>query len=90
MTDKEVEVTVLESLSVEEESERLRLERKVEKAFFEAGLALQTLRDKRLWRSTHYSFKEYCQDRFAFSFCEWEAPRLLMGQKRRDEKELIA
>ena len=64
---KELKVEVLESLAVEEESERLRLERKVEKAFFEAGLALQALRDKRLWRSTHYSFKEYCQDRFAFS-----------------------
>ena len=66
MSDK-VEITVLESLTVEEESERLRLEKKVEKAFYEAGLALQALRDKRLWRSTHYSFKEYCQDRFAFS-----------------------
>ena len=64
---KELKVEVLENLTVEEESERLRLERKVEKAFFEAGLALQALRDKRLWRSTHYSFKEYCQDRFAFS-----------------------
>lgn len=64
---KELKVEVLENLTVEEESERLRLERKVEKAFYEAGLALQTLRDKRLWRSTHYSFKEYCQDRFAFS-----------------------
>jgi hypothetical protein len=62
-----LEITVLESLTVEEESERLRLERKVERAFIEAGLALQVLRDKRLWRSTHYSFKEYCSERFGFS-----------------------
>ncbi len=60
-------IDVLEALSLEEESERLRLERKVEKAFYEAGLALQTLRDKRLYRSTHATFEEYCQDRFNYS-----------------------
>ena len=63
----QLEITVKESLTVEEMRERLRLERKVERAFLEAGLALQVLRDKRLWRSTHYSFKEYCSDRFGFS-----------------------
>ncbi len=60
-------IEVLEALSVSEESERLRLERKVEKAFYEAGLALQTLRDKRLYRSTHATFSEYCIDRFNYS-----------------------
>ncbi len=60
-------IEVLETLSLSEESERLRLERKVEKAFYEAGLALQTLRDKRLYRSTHATFEEYCQDRFNYS-----------------------
>lgn len=61
------EITVLEPLSMEEESERLRLERKVERAFYEAGLALQTLRDKRLYRSTHSTFEEYCRERFDYS-----------------------
>ena len=67
MTDKQVEVTVLESLTVEEMRERLRLERKVEKAFYEAGVALQALRDKRLYRSTHSTFEEYCRERFDYS-----------------------
>ena len=67
MTDKQVEVTVLESLTVEEMRERLRLERKVEKAFYEAGVALQALRDKRLYRSTHPTFEEYCRERFGFT-----------------------
>jgi hypothetical protein len=64
--ETELEITVLEPLTVEEESERLRLERKVERAFYEAGLALQTLRDKRLWRGTHQNFRNYCHDRFGF------------------------
>jgi hypothetical protein len=63
----DLKIAQLEPLSLEEESERLSLEKKVERAFYEAGLALQSLRDRRLWRSTHYSFKEYCHDRFGFS-----------------------
>jgi hypothetical protein len=55
-----------EELSQEEERDRLLLERKVERAFYEAGLALRQLRDRRLYRSTHQSFEEYCQDRFGF------------------------
>ena len=66
MTDKEVEVTVLESLSVEEMRERLRLERKVEKAFYEAGLSLKILKERKLYRSTHSNFRDYCQERFGF------------------------
>ena len=60
-------ITIFEPLNLEEESERLRLERQVERAFYRAGLALQTLRDKRLYRSTHKTFQEYCQDRFGFT-----------------------
>ena len=60
-------INILAPLTLDEERERLHLERKVERAFYEAGLALQTLRDKRLWRATHNSFKEYCQDRFCYS-----------------------
>lgn len=40
-----------------------------------AGIALKELRDRRLYRSTHSSFEEYCQDRF--------------GMKRRHPYRLI-
>ena len=61
------DASVFEPLTLEEENERLRLERQVERAFYQAGLALQTLRDQKLYRSTHKTFQEYCQDRFNFS-----------------------
>ena len=53
-------------LTYEEQNDRLFLERKVERAFYEAGKALQELRDRRLYRSTHKTFEEYCKDRFGF------------------------
>ena len=59
-----VEVT---ELTQEEQSDRLHLERKVERAFFEAGKALTELRDRRLYRSTHKTFDEYCLDRFGYN-----------------------
>lgn len=59
-----VEVT---ELTQEEQSDRLHLERKVERAFFEAGKALTELRDRRLYRSTHKTFEDYCRDRFGHS-----------------------
>ncbi len=78
-------------LTHDEQSERLALERKVERAFYVAGVALAQLRDRRLYRSTHNSFErggrcfvsslsnhaveEYCQDRF--------------GMKRRHPYRLI-
>ncbi|BAZ02762.1 hypothetical protein NIES37_67750 [Tolypothrix tenuis PCC 7101] len=54
-------------LTPEEQSDRLHLERKVERAFFEAGKALAELRDRRLYRSTHRTFEEYCKDRFGYN-----------------------
>ncbi|MFN6497944.1 MAG: hypothetical protein RMX65_013170 [Nostoc sp. DedQUE01] len=54
-------------LTEQEQSDRLHLERKVERAFFEAGKALAQLRDRRLYRSTHRTFEEYCRDRFGHS-----------------------
>ncbi|MEH2152792.1 hypothetical protein [Nostoc sp.] len=54
-------------LTQEEQSDRLHLERKVERAFFEAGKALIELRDRRLYRSTHKTFDEYCLDRFGYN-----------------------
>ena len=57
---------VFEELSIDEERERHRLELKVERVFYEGGCALRDLRDKRLYRSTHKTFEEYCFDRFGF------------------------
>jgi hypothetical protein len=54
-------------LTQEEQSDRLHLERKVERAFFEAGKALTELRDRRLYRSTHKTFDEYCLERFGYN-----------------------
>ncbi|MBC6435507.1 hypothetical protein FM036_39300 [Nostoc sp. HG1] len=56
----------VEELTEDEQSDRLHLERKVERAVFEAGKALMELRDRRLYRSTHSTFEEYCKDRFGF------------------------
>lgn len=58
---------IIEALTPDEERERHRLELKVERAFYEAGCALRDLRDKRLYRSTHKTFEEYCQDRFGYT-----------------------
>lgn len=57
----------VEELTQEEQSDRLHLERKVERAFFEAGKALAELRDRRLYRSTHKTFEEYCRERFGYT-----------------------
>jgi hypothetical protein len=50
-------------LTEEEQRDRLHLERRVERAVFEAGKALAELRDRRLYRSTHKTFEEYCRVR---------------------------
>lgn len=60
-------VEVVEELSPEEEADRQCLELKVERAFYEAGCSLRELRDRRLYRSSHKNFEEYCRDRFGFS-----------------------
>jgi len=59
-------VKVVEELTVEEAAQRHRLELKVERAFYEAGLALRELRDRRLYRSTHKSWQAYCKSRFGY------------------------
>ena len=56
-----------ETLSEAESKELLRLERKVERAFHEAGAALFELREKRLYRDRYRNFEDYCQDRFGYS-----------------------
>ncbi|WDD36140.1 hypothetical protein PQG02_31150 (plasmid) [Nostoc sp. UHCC 0926] len=64
-----ITVTAVEipELTEQEISDRLNLERKVERAFFEAGKALMELRDRRLYRSIHRTFEEYCRDRFGYT-----------------------
>ena len=64
--DTIVVVEALEELTEQELSVRHRLELKVERAFVEAGAALRQLRDKRLYRSTHKNFEDYCRERFNF------------------------
>ncbi|WP_442939858.1 hypothetical protein [Nostoc sp.] len=64
-----INVTAVEvpELTDEEQRDRLHLERRVERAFFEAGKALTELRDRRLYRSSHRTFEDYCRDRFGHS-----------------------
>jgi hypothetical protein len=62
-----VSAVEVEELSEAEQSDRLYLERRVERAFFEAGKALMELRDRRLYRSTHKTFEEYCRLRFGYT-----------------------
>jgi hypothetical protein len=66
---KAVDVEVIEfvELTPEEESDRLYLERKVERAFYEAGKALAEIRSRQLYRSTHPNFELYVQERFGFN-----------------------
>ena len=61
-----VAVEVVEELSESEERDRLHLERRVERAVFDGARALRELRDRRLYRSTHSTFEEYCQERFGY------------------------
>jgi hypothetical protein len=65
----DITVTSVEvpELTDEEQRDRLHLERRVERAFFEAGKALAELRDRRLYRSTHKTFEQYCKDRFGYT-----------------------
>ncbi|MDF5732605.1 MAG: hypothetical protein PUP92_32575, partial [Rhizonema sp. PD38] len=62
-----VEIITSNELTFEEQRERQYLERVVEKSFYEAGKALRELRDRKLYRSTHKTFFEYCKDRFGYS-----------------------
>ncbi len=57
-------VSVVEELSSSESADRQRLELTVERGFYHSGKALTQLRDRRLYRSTHQKFEDYCQERF--------------------------
>ncbi|BAY67019.1 hypothetical protein NIES22_71630 (plasmid) [Calothrix brevissima NIES-22] len=62
-----VEVVSSSELTTEEWSDRIFLERQVERAFYIAAKALKALRDRRLYRSTHSTFEDYCRSRFGFT-----------------------
>jgi hypothetical protein len=54
-------------LSEEEQQERERLEKQIVDSFYQAGVALRGLRDRKLFRSTHRTFEEYARDILGFS-----------------------
>lgn len=55
-----------ESLSLEEQQLRSTLEREVKTSFYVAGMALIKLNELRLYRNTHLSFEDFCQDVFGY------------------------
>ena len=63
----ELRTRAFESLSIEEQKLRSSLEEKVRTAFSSAGMALTEINELRLYRSTHLSFEEFCQDVFGYS-----------------------
>lgn len=65
-------VEVVEELTQEEAADRHRLELKIERGieqveqtFYQIGKALAELRSRRLYRSTHKKWSEYCNERFS-------------------------
>lgn len=60
----DIKIVEFPQLTYDEERDRLILEREVERAFYKAGCALRELRDRKLYKSTHSSFEQYCEDRF--------------------------
>ena len=63
----ELRTPAFEPLSEQEQKLRSSLEKEVKTAFYVAGLALIELNQLRLYRSTHLSFQEFCQDVFGYS-----------------------
>ncbi|BDA71511.1 hypothetical protein CAL7716_056770 [Calothrix sp. PCC 7716] len=56
-----------DELTLEEERDKVLLEHKVERAFYEAGKALKELRDRRLYRASYKTFEEYAIHRFGYN-----------------------
>lgn len=56
-----------EPLTPEEQKRREELEREVWVSFHRAGTALREIRDKRLYRSTHERFEDYCADTYSYT-----------------------
>ena len=55
-----------QELSYDEARELLRLERLVERAFYQAGKALSQIRDRKLYRANYETFEQYCRERFNY------------------------
>ena len=60
-------IRVFTPLTSSELKLRASLEDQVRSAFYSAGMALIQIKELRLYRSTHLSFEEFCQDIFSFS-----------------------
>ncbi len=67
MNDNDANLTKLDELSDDEIRDRLHLESKVERAFYEAGRSLAEIHNRRLYRNTHQTFEKYCRERFGFT-----------------------
>lgn len=73
---------IIEALSVDEQSELVECEAKIERGlqtFYEVGEALLKVRDSRLYRETHSSFEDYCDKRWNMS--KQHAIRLIQASK---------
>jgi hypothetical protein len=57
----------LEPISPTEKGELGRLEKIVEKSFYDGAMALKEIRDKRLYRERFKTFEAYCQDKWGFT-----------------------
>ena len=66
-TKDELRLPVFEPLNAQETELRFSLEQDVKTAFYRSGLALIELNQLRLYRNTHLSFEEFCQDVFSYS-----------------------
>lgn len=57
-------------LTQDEEKELFNLEATISRnlqSFYEIGIALMAIRDKRLYRSEHNTFEDYCRERWQFN-----------------------
>lgn len=70
----------LELLQMSEQAELNELETVIERGlqtFYDVGMALQVIREKRLYRESHGTFEAYCQERWNMS--KRHANRLIMS-----------
>lgn len=66
-TKDQLRTPAFESLNPEQSQLRSQLISQVGNAFYVSGMALLQLKEERLYRSTHFSFDEFCQDIFGYS-----------------------
>ena len=62
----ELRIPAFEALNAEESRARSQLIGQVGNAFYISGMALSQLKEDRLYRNTHLSFDEFCQDVFGY------------------------